>query len=150
MSNRIVVGVDGSAQSEAALDWAMAEAELRSAVVEAVHTYDVPVFADPVGVGTTALYENIPEIEEAARDLVARLVAAHARPGVAVESFVAQGPAGGVIVDRAQHADLVVVGARGHGAVASLLLGSVSHHVARHSPCPVVIVPHAAVAEPEG
>lgn len=144
MNNRIVVGVDGSAESEAALRWAFDEAELRSAVLEAVHTYDVPVFADPVGLGTTALYQNIPEIEQAAKDEVDRLVADHARPGVSVETFVAQGPAGGILVDRAGEADLLVVGARGHGAVASLLLGSVSKHVAHHSPCPVVIVPHGA------
>ncbi|MPY94990.1 MAG: universal stress protein [Acidimicrobiia bacterium] len=147
MTNRIVVGVDGSPESEAALAWAVAEAERRSARVEAVHTYDLPVFADPVGIGATTLYENIPEIEQAAKDLLTRLVDAHALPGVTVDPFVAQGPAGGILVDRSEGAELVVVGARGHGAVTSLLLGSVSQHVTHHAKCPVVIIPHAAVPD---
>jgi nucleotide-binding universal stress UspA family protein len=150
MTNRIVVGIDGSPESEAALSWAMDEAAIRSAVVEAVHTYDVPVFSDPVGIGTTALYENLPEMDEAARELVDKLVARHARPEVTVQTLVAQGPAGGILVDRSEGADLVVVGARGHGAVASFFLGSVSQHVAHHAQCPVVIIPHAAADAGEG
>jgi nucleotide-binding universal stress UspA family protein len=69
--------------------------------------------------------------------------------GVSIERQVIEGPAGEVLVGAAAEGDLLVVGSRGHGGFASLLLGSVSQHCARHASCPVVIVPPAARPHPE-
>ena len=60
--------------------------------------------------------------------------------GVELESSVVQGPASQALVEAADGADLLVVGSRGHGGFAGLLLGSVGQQVAHHAPCPVVIV----------
>jgi len=61
-------------------------------------------------------------------------------PAVKVETAVVEGRAAQVLVDRAQGADLLVVGNRGHGGLAGAFLGSVSFNCAAHSPCPVVVV----------
>jgi nucleotide-binding universal stress UspA family protein len=58
-----------------------------------------------------------------------------------VERVVVEGPAGEVILEHAHDAELIVVGTHAHGALAELILGSVSHHVVKHSHCPVVVVP---------
>ncbi len=150
MTNRIVVGVDGSAEAGEALSWAVAEAKRRSATVEVVHVYDIPVFADPMGMGTTVLYEESDQIQAGARAMLTELVAPFADAGVAIDPVVVQGPAGGVLVERSEGADLVVVGAKGRGGVAGLLLGSISQHVTHHAKCPVVVIPRSAVEAPTG
>jgi nucleotide-binding universal stress UspA family protein len=141
---RIVVGVDGSAPSNAALAWALAEARLRGATVDAVHAFDVPVVFGPVAGGFPL---DTVEIEEAGRREVERAVdhalEALGPPPVAVRPCVVPGGAAGAIVETAEGADLVVVGRRGRGGFSRLLLGSVSENVARHAPCPVVVMPPA-------
>ena len=59
------------------------------------------------------------------------------------EKIIAEGSAAQVLVEGAQGADLLVVGTRGHGGFAGLLLGSVCQQIAHHAPCPIVIVPKA-------
>lgn len=144
MSGRVVVGVDGSPESHAALAWAVAEARQRGATVEAVQAYQVPVFTDPVGVGTTTALEGSDELEQAAREGLDDAVAPYASDpkGPHVEAVLVADSPGRALVSRAEGAAMVVVGARGLGKVASLLLGSVSQYVANHAPCPVVIIPH--------
>lgn len=142
---RVVVGVDGSDPSRAALGWALTEARLRSATLEAVHAWEVPVIFGPVGVGFP--YETGP-IERAAHELidqeVDKALADTGTAGVTVERTVSANGPTTALLDAAENADLVVVGRRGVGGFQRLLLGSVSDHVARHAPCPVVVMPPTA------
>lgn len=137
---RIVVGVDGSAASHDALRWAVAEAIVRQAELTVVHAWHMPnVGGYPyVGVG----FEPAP-FEEAARQAIDAGLAAADTSSLShpVErvTFIGGGAEG--ILATAKDADLVVVGTRGRGGFTGLLLGSVCHQVARHAPCPVVVVP---------
>jgi len=142
---RILVGVDGSARSERALRWALREASARDASVSVVHAFDVPSLRGP-------LDREVPlEDEHArAREQVARMVARSGRRATAVpvdiEAVVTtdRRSAAHVLLRRARHADLVVVGARGLGGFAGLLLGSVSQQVAAHARVPVAVIPGPA------
>jgi nucleotide-binding universal stress UspA family protein len=139
---RIVVGVDGSDGSKAALRWAVAEARLHQATVLAVQAWEAPVVvATPVGV-VPPFGPVDTALRAAADSLLAEAVAAVPADGVTVESTVVEGPAGGVLCEASAAAALLVVGASGHGRVAEALIGSVSHYCTRHAPCPVVVVRH--------
>jgi nucleotide-binding universal stress UspA family protein len=142
---RVVVGVDGSEPSEAALRWALDEAAARKAVVQVVHAWEPPVIYGPVG-GVPG--SEMGAIESGAHRLVDDMVERLGEKAASVEverTVVPGGPAPSLL-DAAEGADLVVVGRRGLGGFGRLLLGSVSEHVARHAPCPVVVVPTAAAA----
>ena len=138
---RIVVGVDGSLTSREALRWAIAEGRLRRATVEAVHTWQDPnVTAYPFA----AAHFHPELIETAARRLLDEVVDGEEDDGLPgpVEKTLVCGGAAATLIDAAKGADLLVVGSRGRGGFAGLLLGSVSQHVVHHAPCPVVVVPH--------
>jgi nucleotide-binding universal stress UspA family protein len=132
---RVLVGVDGSPSSRAALRWALAEGGRRGANVAVLHSWEVPAIAG-YPYDTEAL-------DRAAHALVDSMVdeATAEAPGVAVERRVVGGGAAAGLLDAAQDATLIVVGRRGMGGFRRLLLGSVSDHVARHAPCPVVVMP---------
>lgn len=136
---RIVVGVDGSEGAASALRWAVEEAALRGARVQAIQAWHIPYSDFSVYAPTLdpALFE------ETAHQVLDEAVDAVDTSGLAapVERIVRLGSAGGVLIEAAEGADLLVVGARGLGGFAGLLLGSVSQQVAHHGPCPVVIVP---------
>jgi nucleotide-binding universal stress UspA family protein len=134
---RVVVGVDGSECSRAALEWALRQAALTGADrVSAVIAWEVPYAAHGRVVPDPDLWEA------SARDALARTVAAAAGadPPVPVERHVMQGHPVRVLLDAAHGAELLVVGARGRGGFSGTLLGSVSQACARHAPCPVVVV----------
>ena len=140
MVARIVVGVDGSPGSLAALEWAVDEARRRQARLDVVHVWDVPMLAySAITPVVTGIDEG--ELESAAREVLDKLVAGLPHD-VTVEPILARGTAASVLLETARGADLVVVGSRGHGGFVGLLLGSVSAALAHHSPCPVVIVRH--------
>ena len=149
MPGRIVVGVDGSEHGQAALRWAAGEARLRGATLVAVHAW---TFTPPVAVGAPDLMAipagNLAEELDADRAAAERLLddaldgAAAELADVPVERQLMEDPPGEGLVRLAEGADLVVVGTRGRGSIAQALLGSVSHHVVQHAPCPVVIVRH--------
>lgn len=139
----IVVGVDQSAQAHAALEWAMREAAARQTALAVITV--VPAMASPF----TGNPLSVPDADNAVRqarhdaeDAVAKSASqlGESQPSavtvLAFTGFPAQ-----VLIDASRDADLVVVGARGQGGFAALLLGSVSNQVAHHAACPVVIVP---------
>jgi nucleotide-binding universal stress UspA family protein len=150
----IVVGVDGSDLSRDALRWAVDEAKLRHDRVLAVHAWepplapvvDIPPAPDP----PVYLPELIAHVQEQADALVAHAVTQFRNDGVEIEPEAVEGPAASVLVDVAEDADLLVVGSRGKGGLAGLLLGSISQQVAQHAPCPVVIHRRRENVSPRG
>jgi nucleotide-binding universal stress UspA family protein len=149
----IVVGVDHSPGAKAALRFALEEARLRQATLRVVHAWQFGY------IGATGFEGALPavggELEdfrrgaEAALDETLRDVGADT-DGVAIERRVDQGTAAAVLVEESRGADLLVVGSRGHGGFAQLLLGSVSQQCAHHAFCPVVIVRGTAKNGNEG
>ncbi len=137
---RIVVGVDGSEGSLAALAWAVTEATLRGAIVEAVNAFHVP-YAGAASVMPLMLDPK--EFEDAAAAELHKAVAGVDASALVqgIEELVVEGPASTVLVQAGQRASLLVVGARGHGGLAGMLLGSVSRQVTEHASVPVVVVP---------
>ena len=141
MSGRIVVGIDASEEARAALRWAVEEAAFRSASVSAVH-----VWHDVVASGGLDIQVIDPtQLEAAAESMASSTVAlveeemgGFPRP-VTIE--LAHGHPGRALLDAAEGADLLVVGSRGHGGFAGLLLGSVATYVVHHASLPVTIVP---------
>jgi nucleotide-binding universal stress UspA family protein len=140
--DRVVVGFDGSEGSEQALQEAIAEARLRGAELRVVSAWRMPVdvyggaggFAPPMDASTFDLLRD--SVTQSVDDAVARARAA----GVQCDGAVVEGSPASVLLDEAAGATLVVVGNRGHGGVGSLFLGSVSHQVVNHAPCPVLVV----------
>jgi nucleotide-binding universal stress UspA family protein len=137
---KIVVGVDGSAGSRAALRWAWDEAKVHGAALEIVTAWQYPI--------TTALpaFGSMPtpdDIQGEARTEMLAVVAAEGITvdgGVDVTTLVAEGTATQVLLEAAASADLLVVGSRGHGGFTGLLVGSVSQQCVSHSSVPVVVV----------
>lgn len=143
---RIVVGVDGSKGSAAALRWALEEAQLRGVGVHAVMAWHQPV-AIGESSGTTISLGSDPSI--ATKFVLAATVEAEverirARSGegfdVPITCEALEGSSAETLVRAAAGARLLVVGTRGHGALVRAMVGSVSHHVIAHAPCPVVVV----------
>lgn len=138
---RIVVGVDGSQAAREALRWAVDEARRRNATVEAVYAWHQPFMAGYMLEGEL----DLGHYEEEAQEILDRAVDALKDSGdVTIERKLVAGSAAGALVDEAKGAALLVVGSRGRGGFAGLLLGSVSQQTAHHAPCPVVIIPAAA------
>jgi nucleotide-binding universal stress UspA family protein len=139
----IVVGVDGSEGSMAALRFAAAEAALRDAKLRVVCAWHIPtaVFAG----GWTPPVDMMSSFDAAACEVASRAASEVARlqRGVDCESKVVEGQPAEVLLRASEDADLLVVGSRGLGGFKSLLVGSVSRQVVHEATCPVVIVPHA-------
>ena len=137
---RIVVGIDDSPGGRAALGWALDEAALRHATLEVVHAWTLPLSegwnsewpADEVWFrdeAATVVNELIEEcVDEASAVEIIRV------------PLRCEGPAFGLL-ERSRSADLLVVGSRGRGGFAGLLLGSVSTQCVHHATCPVVVIP---------
>lgn len=137
---RILVGVDGSQPSTQALRWAVEQAYLTGATVDAVYVWRYPaehgwgpdVDADVlVKAGEQVLSETVAEV-------------AGAHPPVPVHTRVLEGHPAQVLIQESAGAQLLVVGCRGHGGFVGTLLGSVSQHCVQHAACPIVVVrgPH--------
>lgn len=139
---RTVVGVDGSAGSERALDWAFLEAADRGGSVHVVSSWQHPLryAGDVWGLGMDPSAET--GLVHAAEAEAVRLVDVATRDRlVATTTAVAEGHPAQVLVDAVTPGDLLVVGSRGHGGFVGALIGSVSQHLVTHACCPVVVVP---------
>ena len=134
----IVVGVDGSPGSLAALRWAIGEASARGRAVDAVTPWDGPTEST---YGDAATVGDLHPVIAAERILVAALVDAGATDShVTVTTAPVQGHPAEVLMQQAERAELLVVGSRGHGRIFGALLGSVSQYLAGHAACPVVVI----------
>lgn len=140
----IVVGFDGSEGSQAALRFAAREARLRGAPLRVLTAWHVPALAYAGGVFDPRAYED----DAHAAGEAARAVAAEEGEELEVACAAAQGQAAQVLLDAARDADLLVVGTRGYGGFAGLLLGSVSQELAHHATCPLAIVPSPGEERP--
>jgi len=134
--SRVVVGVDGSPPSRRALAWAALEARLRGDALVAVTAWHVPPQMSYPGIGT-GLYDFRAAASDELEEAVAEVMGEDAQ---AVIRQVECGSAAQVLIDASKGADLLVVGSRGHGEFAGMLLGSVSQHCTAHAHCPVVVV----------
>ncbi|GAA4882391.1 universal stress protein [Saccharopolyspora cebuensis] len=134
--DKIVVGVDGSAESRAALAWALRQARLTGGHLLAVRSWDGP----SAGIGEVAPDRHDLDAD-VARDL-GEIVAdvAGGEPGVHVTREVAHGHPAKALLDAAADADLLVLGNRGRGGFTAALLGSVTQYCTHYAACPVVVV----------
>ena len=136
-SRPVLVGVDGHVHSRLALEHAVAEAVHRGRELRIVHAVPVTVG----GVYVLPVLEHQEEVaEQVLREAVDRV--RELAPDLPVTTTHPVGDAAACLVHESQHADLVVVGARGRGAAASAFLGSTSLYVAGHAYCPVAVVRH--------
>jgi nucleotide-binding universal stress UspA family protein len=138
---RIVAGVDGSPSSLSALRWAIRQAVLTGATVDAVIAWHYPDLGASAGYGI-ALAGVDPGFQEMAEKTVTEAISSTLSPAsdVRVHPQVTEGNPAQVLLDASAGADLLVVGSRGHGGFAEALLGSVSQHCVHHARCPVVII----------
>ncbi|MEU1409736.1 universal stress protein [Streptomyces sp. NPDC005728] len=134
---RVVVGVDGSQTSYAALRWAVRYAALLGGTVDAVSAWELPGLYGWSGPAVDMDVDEADARERMARELSEVLGAEAAG---SVRSLVVEGNPADVLLRAAEGAEILVVGSRGRGGFARALLGSVSQHVTQHAGCPVVIV----------
>ncbi|HXV58488.1 MAG TPA: universal stress protein [Gaiellaceae bacterium] len=136
----VVVGYDGSEHAERALVFAAEEARLRGAAVRVVTAWHVPTAVYGAGYAPM-MSPSVEESEEEEARRAAEEAAGKLRArGLEAEVVLAHAPAADALVEAARDAELLVVGSRGHGGFAGLLLGSVSQQCAQHASCPTVIV----------
>ena len=149
-STKIVVGVDGSASSRAALRWAVRHAALTGGMVDAVMAWQVPMILR-TSAWAPIYVDEASSLEEDARKGLDAVISDEVEPADSqhVTARVVHGHPAQVLLEAAADADLLVVGSRGHGSVADALLGSVGRYCVHHAHCPVLIMrgePHRAAA----
>jgi len=138
----IIVGIDGSAHSARALEWAIKEGALQHAPVTVITVNSVP--ASPWTGNPTVLAQDpevLARLRQAAEDMTVKVTSqlnGERPPSVTVRAI--NGFPARELIDASRDADLVVVGSRGAGGFARLLVGSVSGQVVHHAHCPVMVV----------
>jgi nucleotide-binding universal stress UspA family protein len=137
---RIVVGVDGSAESKGALRWAARQAQTTGAHLHVITTWEIPSFAYA---GAGIPYPGNLDLKSGSRRALERTITETLGDhiGLDVTQTVVEGHPAIVLLEAAVGADLLVIGSRGHGAFAGMVLGSVSEHCVAHASCPVVVIP---------
>ncbi|MET8764587.1 universal stress protein [Lentzea sp. NPDC004782] len=141
-SRPVVVGVDGSAAARAALEWAVQDARRRGCRVDAVHAY-YEYYGGIVGPLPAEVWRELsPQALKAAHEgvLAEAVKRVEDASGVEIRQVLVEGDARTVLAKASEDAELLVVGSRGHGPVAGILLGSVSSYCVHHASCPVVVI----------
>ena len=150
---KIVVGVDGSLGAVRALEWAVAEAGMRKAVLHVVHAWMVPLveaIPDAWVIGSPTVEPTDEEVYEhlaaASRKVLDQALdqARALEPELEFVGELVEKGAAPALIAAAEDAELLVVGSRGRGGFKGLLLGSVSAQCVHHAPCPIVIIPDGA------
>jgi nucleotide-binding universal stress UspA family protein len=139
-AHRIVVGVDGSSPSIAALRWAVQQAKLTGSTVDAVIAWEFQVVASGFGWAPNKAFDDTEYTELASKTLSEAVAEVKPPSDVTVHQVVTEGIPAQVLLNAAKDADLLVVGNRGHGAFVDALIGSVSIRCLHHATCPIVIV----------
>jgi nucleotide-binding universal stress UspA family protein len=137
----VVVGVDGSPISAQAIDFAAQEATLRQSILVAVHAWSGPLPTDPDDL--LALTYDARQVQADESRVLAESLAGLADnyPDLRVQKRLVPGQAvGHILINQSRQAQLIVVGSRGHGGFAGLLLGSVSQTLIHHADCPVAVI----------
>ena len=136
----IVVGVDGSPGSRKALTWAAAEAAEHGADLVVLNVWEHTLLPPAGSVSVSERY--VPDPSQTTSEALLRIITEELgeEPPVLVQPRVKQGRPAKVLIEDSADADLLVVGQRGHGGFAGLVLGSVSQHVAAYAKCPVTVV----------
>lgn len=131
---QVVVGVDGSPHSVAALQWAISQAAAQLGEVIAVFCWQMPLIGIPGGYSRD-------EVEQSAKSALNAVLAEFApSPAVPLRQVVAEGDPTESLIEASRGASLLVLGIRGRSPFAGLMLGSVSQACAAHAACPVVLV----------
>ncbi|BCB90052.1 universal stress protein [Phytohabitans suffuscus] len=136
----IVVGYDGSGDADAALRWALDDSARTGKPVSVVCGFELRPVPAPIGLAPTVWPDDTGRDEAEAAVAEATAKARRTRPDVRVSGSVIDGPATAGLVSQSRRAAIVVVGSRGQGGFAGLLLGSTSLAVCTHAHCPVVVV----------
>jgi nucleotide-binding universal stress UspA family protein len=134
----IVVGVDGSEASNEALRWAANQAKLTGSTLRAITCWRVPNTFYGGGVPGALERDLAGDSQKALDDIVTQVLGQEAPAGL--QATAVEGHAAPVLIEAAESAELLVLGSRGRGAFAGMLLGSVSDYCVSHAPCPVVVV----------
>ncbi len=144
-TERIVVGIDGAPSGEQALSWAAAEADRKGVELVIAHVRDV---ISPAPVSSSTVVTVLPESTAYGRELLSDAVAvvAATHPAGAVTTTLLTGNVAEVLISLGTAQTVLVVGTNGDGRFLRALLGSVSHRVAAHAGCPVVVIPHGRSA----
>jgi nucleotide-binding universal stress UspA family protein len=136
----IVVGVDGSPGSRKALTWSAAEAADHGADLVVVNVWEHTLLPPAGNVSVSERY--VPDPSQRTADDLLQVIKEELgdNPTILIKAQVKQGRAAKVLIEESENADMLVVGKRGHGGFAGLVLGSVSQHVAAYAKCPVTVV----------
>ena len=135
----VVVGVDGSPESVAALSWAGRYGAATGAVVWALHIWHYPTAAGlPPGITPESVDDEVKANQR--KELDEAIAKANLDPAAQVESKIAYGHPAQVLINESKNVNLIVVGHRGRGGFTGMLTGSVSMQVVNHAECPVVVV----------
>ena len=136
-SQRIVVGIDGSASSVAALAWAATQAELTGSLLDAVISWEWP---NAYGNGSYLPddYDPATDAQKVLDDAIEKVRGTH--PDLTIRAVVVEGHPAPALIKASRGADLLVVGSRGRGEFSGMVLGSVSDYCTHHVSCPITIV----------
>lgn len=141
MSEKIVVGFNGTESSTEAVRWAADEAAVQHAVLRIVCCFEIqPITGDAAfGFGAGVAYDAARSVAETNAEAIRGSISA-SHPDVTLTVDVVPGPAATALLEGLDHDDLVVAGASGHAAAAAFWMGTTPRHLVHHSPCPVVVV----------